>query len=181
MRTRRIIELAALFAVGAGLSCAGGGEPPGAGKVAARAHPGVTEAEPRAVEKAAFKQTVYVPAYSYAYTDDGARPFNLAATLYVRNTERAAPILIHSVKYYDGAGKLLREMMKAPLRVDPLASMEYFVKQSDVSGGSAASFLVVWSAETEVSPPVVETLMVGTMMNQGIALISPGRVVQQSK
>jgi hypothetical protein len=137
----------------------------------------VTEAEPGAPGRAAVGQTVYVPIYPYVYTADTARPYNVAATLYVRNTDRSAPILLTRVSYHDAGGRLVRESVTEPLRVAPMAAAEFFVKESDTTGGASASFLVEWSAEAPVSDPVVEAVMTGTQMNRGIAFTSPGRVV----
>jgi hypothetical protein len=126
-------------------------------------------------------QTVYVPVYSVVYTNDTARPFDLAVTLSVRNTDRREPIVLTLVRYYDSGGRLVRNYVERRLRLAPMAAMEFFVKQSDLSGGSSASFLVEWGATNPVSNPVIEAVMVGTATNQAITLVSPGRVVGQAR
>ena len=55
--------------------------------------------------------------------------------------------------------------------------MEFFVKESDTSGGVSASFLVEWVAEQAVTAPVVESVMIGTASTQGISFTCPGRVL----
>ncbi len=60
-----------------------------------------------------------------------------------------------------------------------MAATEFFVKQSDNSAGASASFLIDWSADTTVSAPVIEAVMIATQMNQGIVFTSPGRVVTE--
>ena len=42
-------------------------------------------------------QTVYVPIYSHIYSGLKGRPFELAATLSIRNTDPQSPITITSV------------------------------------------------------------------------------------
>jgi hypothetical protein len=140
-------------------------------------NPGVTDAEPTAVARATIRRSVYVPIYPFVYTADNAHPFNLAATLYIRNTDRAAAIVLTSVRLYDGGGRVVRDEVSAPRRVAPMASAEFFVRESDTTGGAAASYVVDWAAEGPVSEPVVEAVMIGTVMNQGMALMSPGRPV----
>ena len=81
------------------------------------------------------------------------------------------------MKYYDSDGNLVKEHLENPLRLAPLASTDFVVDQNDRTGGSGANFIVEWIAETEVSEPVVEALMVSTRSQQGISFISPGRVI----
>jgi hypothetical protein len=139
----------------------------------------VVEVDARAAEgmKAAVAQRIYVPVYSHILTSDDARPYNLAVTLSVRNTDDARPIVVNLVRYHDQDGRLVRDYLKTPRKLAPLASIDFFVKENDTSGGSSASFLVEWFAEERVSDPVVEAVMIGTSGTQGISFISPGRVV----
>ena len=57
-------------------------------------------------------QTVYVPIYSHIYSGVKGRPFDLAATLSIRNTNTRSPITLVSVKYYDSDGKLVEDYLK---------------------------------------------------------------------
>jgi hypothetical protein len=139
----------------------------------------VAEVEPPEAGRVAAGQTLYVPAYSSVFTSDRAHRFNLAVTLSIRNTDRAAPIVVTSARYYDQDGQLVRDYLERPLRIGPLASTEFFVTESDTRGGVSASFLVEWVAERRVSAPVVEALMVGTASNQGVSFTAPGRVIAE--
>ena len=49
-------------------------------------------------------QTVYVPIYSHIYSGVKGRPFDLAATLSIRNTDPKYPISLVSVEFYDTDG-----------------------------------------------------------------------------
>jgi hypothetical protein len=139
---------------------------------------GVIEVEPIGEDfPAVAGQTIYVPAYSAILCADNAHPFDLAITLSIRNTDRAHPILITAVRYYDPDGRLVRDDLRRPVRVGPLAAMESFVEERDRSGGVSACFLVEWVAEQAVSDPVVEAVMIGTVSTQGISFICPGRVI----
>ena len=54
-------------------------------------------------------QTVYVPIYSHIYSGVKGRPFDLAATLSIRNTNLLESITLVSVKYYDSDGKMVED------------------------------------------------------------------------
>jgi hypothetical protein len=149
---------------------------------APRAGPGprrnVHEIEPAS---AAFTpkagQTLYVPAYSSVSISDNPHHFNLAINLSFRNTDRKAAVIVKSIRYHDGDGKLAREYAPKPLRVGPLASADFFVKESDQAGGQSACFLVDWIAEQDVTDPIVESVMVGTANTQGVSFTCHGQVL----
>ena len=177
MRWRSIAP--AFLLIVAGLSCAGsnpdgssGPPKPGAGR------PGVAEVAAPAEDKVVAGQTIYVPVYSHVYTADNGQPLNLAATLFVRNTDPARSIVLRRVQYFDSGGKPLREFLPKPLKVDPMASMDFFVKESDISGGASPSFVVEWVASEAASEPIVESVMIGTSGTQGISFTGPGRVIK---
>ena len=156
-------------------------DPAPAGRVRAPAAGPATRRGVDEIEAVDFRvaagQTIYVPVYSQVATGDRARPFDLAITLSVRNTDRAHPIVIAAVRYHDQDGQLVRDYAPKPLRLAPLAAAEFFVGERDTRGGRSASFLVEWVAERPVSDPVVEALMIGTASMQGISFTCPGRVI----
>ncbi len=124
-------------------------------------------------------QTIYVPLYSHIYADDRYKdkPFALTATLSIRNTDVQSGFILDTVDYYDSEGKKLRSYLKGPIAIKPLASTRFIVRGSDKGGGSGAKFLIHWHAEKPVSEPIVESIMIGTQLQQGISFISPGRVI----
>ncbi len=124
-------------------------------------------------------QTVYVPAYSSILTSDDAENFRLAVTLSIRNADQGHPIIVTSVRYYNHDGKLVRDFLKRPLRIGPMAAVELFVQEGDISGGVSASFLIEWVAEESVASAVVESVMIGTGSTQGISFTSQGRVLSE--
>lgn len=125
-------------------------------------------------------QTVYAPAYSFVYYGDKARTFNLTTTLAIRNTDATHAIVLTSVDYYDSNGKLVKNYLKSPLEIPPLASTSYLVEESDVRGGATPSFIVMWKTATEVIAPLIETIMIGAASMQGISFVSPSRVIKES-
>jgi len=128
--------------------------------------------------KIAMGQTIYVPVYSHIYHQDRQEIFNLAATLSIRNTDLTAPIIITSVRYYNSDGKLVKQYLEQPIQIDALASTAFYLNRNDTSGGVGANFIVEWVAQTEISQPVVEAVIIGTDFQQGISFISPGRVIK---
>ena len=124
----------------------------------------------------AMSQKIYVPVYSSIHVVDERRTVELAATLSIRNTDAGNPITITSVRYYDTEGKALRDYVKQPLSLSPMASTAFVVEQKDKSGGLGANFVVEWAAAKAVSEPVVEAVMIGSAGTLGISFVSPGRV-----
>lgn len=124
-------------------------------------------------------QTVLVPAYSHVYQGVRDHPFLLNVTLSVRNADPDQAITLESVRYLDTEGNLVRECLPGPETLRPLATREVLVGEKDTAGGSGAKFLVRWSSQKPVTPPVVESVMIGTRDSQGISFTSPGRVVRE--
>ena len=160
-------------------SLASCGRPPSAEIHApgAKARSGVAEAAPIDDRRVVAGQTVYVPAYSSVYTADQAHRFDLAVMLSIRNTDPHQPVVITAARYFDQDGQLVRNYLDKPMRIQPMAAMEFFVAESDTRGGISASFLVEWVAEQSVTAPVIESVMIGTASTQGISFTCPGRVL----
>lgn len=125
-------------------------------------------------------QLVYVPAYSDIYTSGDGRTTDLAITLSVNNTDLEHAILVTAIRYYDTHGNLVRDHLDQPLQLAPMASHHVVIDPRDDSGGVGANFLVEWGAETLVHEPVIEAVMINTANQQGLSLISPGRVVSET-
>lgn len=131
-------------------------------------------------EQLIMGQILYVPIYSHIYHQDNLKnEINLFATLSIRNIDIKNPIIISSVNYYNGDGKLIRQEIDHPVALNPLASTEFFVSTDDTSGGIGANFIVKWASLTKVAEPIVEAVMVSTTSSQGISFISPARVIER--
>ena len=127
-------------------------------------------------------QTVYAPVYSeilHGNLDSSGNPSRipLSAMLSIRNTNPAAAITVTSVSYYDGAGKRLRAFLDKPKSLAPLETTEMFIEHRDMTGGTGASFLIVWESAAPVNPPIVEVVHAYFFGNQSTAFISPGRPI----
>ncbi len=141
---------------------------------------GVSEQDPVAPanpQTATFGQTLYVPVYSHVSVGDSRQPFGLAITLTFRNVDRERAVTLTSARYFDDKGRLIKDFASGPKAVGPLGSIDFFVAESNAEGGSSASFVVEWVAETPVSDPMVEAIMIGMRNQQGVSFTSTGRVV----
>ena len=126
-------------------------------------------------------QTVYVPIYSHIYSGIKGRPFDLAATLSIRNTNLKSSITIVSVKYFDSAGKMIKDYLDSPVNLNALASTRYIITEGDKAGGSGANFIVIWKSVQPVNPPIIEGVMIGTHSGQGISFVSRGQVIVEDR
>ena len=132
--------------------------------------------------KVVMGQTVYVPIYSHIYHYNSQDDvMELSATLSIRNTDLTNSIIITSVRYYDTNGQLIRQDIKSPVELKPLASTNFFIAANDTSGGSGANFIVEWVAEKTVYEPVIEAVMISTSFSQGISFVSPAKVLKQHR
>lgn len=60
----------------------------------------------------------------------------------------------------------------------PWASTDFVIEESDRTGGSAPSFIVEWMADRPVSEAIIQSLMIGTMSQQGISFVGDSRVLE---
>jgi hypothetical protein len=124
-------------------------------------------------------QTVYVPVYSNVFSGPKRLPFQLAATLSIRNTDPAASFRVTSITYYDSDGRPVRRYLEKPLVVGPLASTYVHIEEKDVSGGFGANFIVRWQADRVINAPIIECVMIGATSGQGISFVSPGQEIRE--
>jgi Protein of unknown function (DUF3124) len=123
-------------------------------------------------------QLLYVPAYTYIYFANEQRPYLLAITLSIRNTDVQHSLDVTSVQYVDSTGHVLKEYVDQPVRLSALGSTEFFVSQSETAGGAGAKFLVTWQAARPVMAPLVEAVMIGTSPWHGLSFVSPAKVLK---
>jgi hypothetical protein len=124
-------------------------------------------------------QTVYVPVYSNVFSGPKSRPFQLAATLSIRNTDMASSLRVSAIGYYDTNGKLVRRYLERPIALGPLGSTYVHIEEKDVSGGFGANFIVKWEADKVINAPIIECVMIGATSGQGISFVSPGQEIRE--
>ena len=104
------------------------------------------------------------------------RPFNLAVTVSLRNSDSSVPVTISRAEYFDAQGKLVRNLLAGPIALMPLHSSELKIRESEIGGGSGGSIIVKWSSQSPASPLLVEAIMIGTISSQGISFSSRGQI-----
>ena len=124
-------------------------------------------------------QTLYVPVYSHVYFGHDKRHFNLACTLSIRNIDTLRPITLTAVDYYNTTGEFVRPFVDEPRTLAPLETVDFYIQERDISGGSGANFIVRWSSPTEVNAPIVEAVMIGVAEGQGISFVCPSRKIAE--
>jgi hypothetical protein len=177
---RPVCWLAILVGLLAGCGFRSGG-PPGSPRGPTTLPPGARRVPPIPDAEIQARQSVYLPIYSHIYVSNNGSPYYLAVTITVRNTDPKRPIVLSSARYLDSKGELIRAYLDQPIELGPLASLEYFIQQSDSRGGTGASLVLDWAAREPVSPPIVEAVMIGTTGSQGISFITRGREIPPSR
>lgn len=130
----------------------------------------------------AVRHTVYVPVYSSIYLglDIRQRMVDLTATVSVRNVSARQPLVLNSARYYDSAGKQIREYVSEPSELAALATVEFVVHRNDTAGGPGANFLIEWTAASGTDEPLIEAVMIGQSANAGFSFTSAGRTLKNT-
>jgi hypothetical protein len=118
--------------------------------------------------------SVYVPLYSSLYVGGQRSLKNLSATLSLRNTSADQALIVTSVTYFDGNGKAVVELLDVPHVLAPMATAEFYTDQSSTSGGPVAAVIVGWGAETSITPPLIEAVILGKYGAKSISFVSRG-------
>ncbi len=121
----------------------------------------------------------YIPIYSDIYWGQSSTHTDLSATLSIRNTDSANPLILLKVDYYDSLGDRIREYVATPSELAPMATVEFVIDRDDRSGGSGANFTVKWAARGPITEPVMESVMLGQVGGRGVSFLSPGRSVKR--
>ena len=130
-------------------------------------------------------QSLYLPIYSHLYHGDvhprtGKPSETLVSThISIRNTDPAAGMKVISARYYNTEGKQLREFLPKPQVIPPLGTHELYVPRSDSSGGSGANFIIDWTAEKPINPPIVEALHADIREARTLLFVTTARPIQK--
>lgn len=122
------------------------------------------------------KQKYYVPVYSEIYSSNEHMSIQLTVTLSIRNTSTSDSVYIDKVAYYNSNGELIRNYLENTIALSPLQSVDFVVHEKDKSGGTGASFMV--SGVFNEVTPVIQSVMIGTLNQQGISYLTNGVLVQ---
>lgn len=124
-------------------------------------------------------EVIYVPVYSRMHYLDRKHDLALTSTLAIHNTELESDISLAKVDYYNTHGTLIRHYLAAPVRLRPLQTASYVVEEKDTTGGIGANFIVEWTADNQVSTPLVEAVMISNASTSGtVSFVSAGKVIK---
>lgn len=118
--------------------------------------------------------SLYVPVYSDIYSRRKDLRFLLTATLSIRNTSYTDTLLISTIDYFDTQGALVRSYLDKTIFLKPMASIDYVIDEDDDTGGTGANFIVVLNAQSDKVRPVIQSIMISTNGQQGIAFTTDG-------
>ena len=127
-------------------------------------------------ETLAVSGAFYVPVYSSVAMSKLRADFSV--TLSIHNASETRPLVLRRIAYFDTAGKMVENYLKAPVALKPFSTVEVFVPATDVRGGTGANFVVDWAATGEIAEPVVEALMFGAVGSGHYAFVSQGRPIK---
>lgn len=129
----------------------------------------------------AFIDSVYIPVYSDIYSQGKHIRFLLTSTLSIRNTSYTDTIAVRTIEYYDTRGNKVTDFLKRPIYVLPMATVEYVIDEKDISGGSGANFIVVWSARDSSVKAVIQAVMISVSGQQGVAFRTDGVSISKKR
>ena len=130
----------------------------------------------------AYKETIYLPVYSHIYGQDHEDlKINLAETVSIRNTDFNEPIILISVRHYKTDGGLVKEYIRKPLLVNPMATADFVVPREDETGGSGANFIIEWVSKAKVTKPITESIMIFAGSSHSVSFLSRGVVIKESQ
>lgn len=118
--------------------------------------------------------SIYVPIYSDIYSRRKDLHFLLTATLSIRNTSYSDTLLISTIDYFDTQGELVRNYLDKTIFLKPMASIDYVMDEDDDNGGTGTSFIVILHAQSNTVRPVIQSVMISTHGQQGIAFTTEG-------
>jgi hypothetical protein len=126
-------------------------------------------------------QIIYIPSYSNIISGPPIyMVVPLRSNLIIHNTDPSKPIIIDKIDHYDTDGKLVEKYLKEPLKLNPLGAARVVVKEPKRGEeGLGANFIVQWHADTQVTEPIIDCLMLGTLGNQGFSFSGVGRIIQE--
>jgi hypothetical protein len=137
---------------------------------------------PQAISKDPVKvemgNVVYVPAYAqvFSYKDQKTTP--LVTTLAIHNTDPTHSLILRSIRYYSEDGTLLKEYLRQPRVLSPMATAVYGLYPENPNVGIGANAVVEWVSEQRIVKPIIEAIMISTEGTFGISFISPGYAIQ---
>jgi hypothetical protein len=119
-------------------------------------------------------KSIYLPFYRTLYVGENRVVKKLPATLSVHNTSLEHPVILRKLTYYDRNGKVITERLDKPHLLSPMASAEFYIDPEQLGSDIIASTIVDWSSEENISPPLIEAIVVGKYGTKGFSVLIRG-------
>lgn len=129
-------------------------------------------------EKLAIQHSVYVPVYSNILHNNLTIPYELTATLSIRNTNFIDSIYVASVTYYNTLGNVVKEYINQPIMLEGMESIDFVVESQNKTGGLGANFVVHWASNKAKNKPLIQAVMISTEGQQGISFVCDGLEIE---
>ncbi|MEQ1948941.1 MAG: DUF3124 domain-containing protein [Bryobacteraceae bacterium] len=121
------------------------------------------------------RRTAYVPVYSSIHWGFDRKLVDLSITVTLRNTSTERDLAVHSVRYYDSTGKLIRSFVDTPSSLSPMTTADFVIQQRDTTGGVGASFRIETGSSGEADDALIEAVMIGQNGNAGVSFTSQAK------
>jgi hypothetical protein len=122
-------------------------------------------------------QTVYLPIYS-TIAHWSPRNMDLTVTLSIRNVDPEHPITLKLIDYIDTAGRKKKSLLAKPKLIAPYGSTQLIIPREDFPGDVGANAIVTWEAAAPLTPPLIESIMIGSDGTQAYSFSSRGVVIE---
>ena len=128
--------------------------------------------------KVAMGKVVYVPAYAQVFYHQDQRTLSLVPPLSIHSTVPKHSFILRSLRYYSEDGTLLKEYLREPRILSPMATATYGLYPESPNVGIGANAVVEWVSEQKIVKPIIEAVMISTQGTYGVSFISPGYAIQ---
>ncbi len=129
--------------------------------------------------KVAMGNVVYVPAYAQVFSHTDQKTMSLVTTLAIHNTDPKHSLILRSIRYYSEDGTLLKEYLKQPRILSPMATATYGLYPERPNVGIGANAVVEWVSDQKIVKPIIEAIMISTEGTFGVSFISPGYAIEE--
>ena len=123
---------------------------------------------------------IFIPVYRgfYQFYGSSRDSYALTSTAFLYNVDAKQNIKVISIDFYDSSGKLLKNLLDAPLLIKPHNNKEITIEPRREQEECGASLIVRWKSDQPANSPTVEVLMVGQVLNRGVSFLTRGREVK---
>jgi Protein of unknown function (DUF3124) len=92
-------------------------------------------------------------------------------TLAIHNVSEKGTLVIERIDYFSVAGQPIEKYLpQGAIALKPYGAIEIVIPQEDIRGGSGANFIVDCSSPEKIDEPIIEAVMIGTLVRRATVL-----------